>query len=367
MKSGSSTVEFYVYATDACNLRCSYCDGVGLRHGKNRGKAPRPPESIIASIHRFLEMDGREGFVMFYGGEPTLNIPFMTAFLDVGRNSNLRYGIHTNGTLLDRVPRSVLELIDVIFVSIDGSEAIHDKYRGAGTFGRIMRNIQSARANGFAGDFVARLTLMPDASLAESVAAIGEGFSGVFWQIENSPSPLIDGASFLARYERDLDILIARWLDVIPEGAGNRLIPFASVSYMLISGVSNSSPPCGCGNSMVYIDCDGTCYACDKLRGDPAYTLGSLEEGIQLRRRAWTRSLNPSCVSCPIGNICGGRCVPAMLKYGTAKFGFYCDLTKLLVKKLSDVQPSVLKVLSSGGLTVDSLRAGWGSLTEQIP
>jgi putative peptide-modifying radical SAM enzyme len=313
-----------------------------------------------------LRCTGKQGIVMFYGGEPTLNLAFIEKFMAVSDGSGLRYGLQTNGTLLDEVCAGVLKRLDVIFVSVDGVAQVHDRYRGTGTFAQIMRNIPLARNRGFSGDTIARMTLMPEASLYESVSVLLRIYDAVFWQLENSPSSFPRMKEFELKYQQDIKQLVTEWIDQLQQGTMSRIIPFLAVSRMLLDCDQNDSPPCGCGSSLVYIDCDGKCFACDRMRNRAEFAVGDIDIGICFKHK-WRRNLNEMCRTCDIGHICGGRCVPAMLYYGKEKLLFYCRLTKYLVEALRSVNHSIASAISSGSLRREYLDDISISLTEQIP
>nr|MBP9060762.1 radical SAM protein [Rhodoferax sp.] len=68
-------VELQLLTTLKCNLKCSYCSlGVGEVLG-SQVHVEYDIEQLSAFVHKHLQ--GKEVYVTFYGGEPTLNKSLM--------------------------------------------------------------------------------------------------------------------------------------------------------------------------------------------------------------------------------------------------------------------------------------------------
>ena len=80
--------------------------------------------------------------IYFGGAEPFIREDFLTIMAHV-KSLALPVSFTTNGTLLDQEKiQKVAELgVDEINFSIDGPEALHDKLRGRGNFGKVMSNM----------------------------------------------------------------------------------------------------------------------------------------------------------------------------------------------------------------------------------
>ena len=140
-----SRVELQLLTTLRCNLRCSYCSlGVGEVLGSRR-KVSYSLEALDAFIRKHLA--GYEIYVTFYGGEPTLNLGFITAVME--RYPGFRFQLQTNGTLLAKLSN--------ILVSIDGGERVTDGHRGCGIYRRVLKNIGAVRDR-IGGTLTARVT-----------------------------------------------------------------------------------------------------------------------------------------------------------------------------------------------------------------
>jgi len=146
-------VELQLLTTLKCNLKCTYCSlGVGEVLG-SQTELGYDIDQLAAFIDSHLK--GKEIYVTFYGGEPTLNQDMMRAVM--ARFPAFRYQLQTNGTLLDDLPGWVLAKLSNILVSIDGGEAITDGYRGRGIWRQVIRNLNHVHER-VGGTITARVT-----------------------------------------------------------------------------------------------------------------------------------------------------------------------------------------------------------------
>lgn len=173
-------VELQLLTTLKCNLKCTYCSlGVGDVLGSQT-----EVKYDIEQLARFIDthLKGKEIYVTFYGGEPTLNRQMMEAVMR--RFPEFRYQLQTNGTLLDDLPAWVLAKLSNILVSIDGGEAITDGYRGRGIWRQVIENLHKVHDK-VGGTITARVTWgNPDTTFEEldELATAIEAIDYVYWQ-----------------------------------------------------------------------------------------------------------------------------------------------------------------------------------------
>lgn len=170
-------VELQLLTTLKCNLKCTYCSlGVGEVLG-SQTELKYDIEQLAAFVKAHLA--GKEVYVTFYGGEPTLN---KTLMLDVmQRFPEFRFQLQTNGTLLDNLPDWALARLSNVLVSIDGGEEITDAYRGRGIWASVMRNVQGTREK-VGGTLTARVTWGNPATTFEELDGLAESFDYLYWQ-----------------------------------------------------------------------------------------------------------------------------------------------------------------------------------------
>src|SRR4051812_25328186 len=119
-------VELNLFTTLRCNLKCTYCSESAVVG--SQGKVSYSLDTLDHFIRTHL--NAHEIYVTFYGGEPTLNVDFMTQVMQ--RYPTFRFQLQTNGTLLHRLPDQLLSRLSNVLVSVDGGEKITDGFRGKG-------------------------------------------------------------------------------------------------------------------------------------------------------------------------------------------------------------------------------------------
>src|SRR5437763_7792881 len=150
-----------VELTNACNLHCDYClrDEDALHHAP----ASFFPVELLARLMREARAEASVSYVMFTGGETTLHPRFGEVLRAVGAEG-LKCGFVTNGWHFERVWPAVREnreaLTHVAF-SLDGAtREAHDRWRGRGSFVRIVRAFARCRAAGL--PFIAKAVIRRD-------------------------------------------------------------------------------------------------------------------------------------------------------------------------------------------------------------
>lgn len=135
-------MEVSYFINNVCNLRCKHCY-VSYEENKNA-------LSVKEWRRAFDELILMGAFTFGnVGKEPTLNwhkTKELLYYFKEKRESipRLRFGLVTNGTLLDRSKIEDLERIqpNYIDVSLDGAEDVHNYIRGSGSYERTMNNLR---------------------------------------------------------------------------------------------------------------------------------------------------------------------------------------------------------------------------------
>jgi MoaA/NifB/PqqE/SkfB family radical SAM enzyme len=150
-----------VELTNVCNLHCSYClrDEEALYHSR----ANFFPVELLRRVVREARDSVGARAVMFTGGETTLHPRFRELVEAVGAEG-LTCSFVTNGWHFERVWPAVAAnrgtLTHVSF-SIDGpTRETHDRWRGEGSFVRLVRAFARCKAAGL--PFVVKLGLRRD-------------------------------------------------------------------------------------------------------------------------------------------------------------------------------------------------------------
>lgn len=135
--------------TNICNLHCSYCmrDEDALYH--------TPANFFPVELLRRIITQARDTAgitdVSFTGGEATLHPRFGEIIEAVG-TEGMRFGFVTNGWHFERVWPALLKQRDsirVVAFSLDGAtREAHDRWRGEGSFVRLIRAVTRCHMSG---------------------------------------------------------------------------------------------------------------------------------------------------------------------------------------------------------------------------
>ena len=173
-------VELQLLTTLKCNLKCSYCSlGVGEVLG-SQVHVEYDIEQLSAFVDQHLQ--GKEVYVTFYGGEPTLNKKLMLEVMQ--RFPRFRFQLQTNATLIDNLPEWALNRLSNVLASIDGGEATTDGYRGRGIYRQVVKNLKEVREK-IGGTVTARVTWgNPDTCFEELDQLVSDDtpFDYLYWQ-----------------------------------------------------------------------------------------------------------------------------------------------------------------------------------------
>jgi uncharacterized protein len=133
--------EFQVFAKPAgaaCNLGCHYCYYLKKKDLYPEGHSQRMPEDILEQyiVQHIDAFPGKVIHFSWHGGEPTvLGLDYFQKIVALQRkhrppDRRIANGIQTNGTLLDdRWCRFLAAEGFAVGISLDGPQAMHDRYR----------------------------------------------------------------------------------------------------------------------------------------------------------------------------------------------------------------------------------------------
>ncbi len=134
LKSGYSFSPYLIHMmpTYLCNLRCKNCGQWGEVGNYYQKDSNDLRETVgIDVLKDFIdEVSTFSPTIFLTGGEPFFYKDIMELIRYI-KEKNLICWIVTNGTLLDNYAGELVELgVDVLYISIDGPEEIHNKSRG---------------------------------------------------------------------------------------------------------------------------------------------------------------------------------------------------------------------------------------------
>ena len=301
-----SRVELQLLTTLKCNLKCSYCSlGVGDMLGSQTHVGYSLDElDTFARTH----LAGKEVYVTFYGGEPTLNRPLMLAVME--RFAHWRFQLQTNGTLLDDMPHWALARLSNVLVSIDGGEKTTDGYRGRGIYRQVLKNLRLVRPR-VGGSVTARVTWSNPATTFEELDALvaeDSPFDYLYWQFV--ADEMYAGDS-IARRQAVLVRLIDRFFErtdtvypVIPLMGIVRNKLFSGRARELVAGRTQ----CRVSTHLINVMPDGQIYPCPDMMYVPEMRMGSVKENWLAPSPLQHTSAMP-CAGCEAFDWCRGNCM----------------------------------------------------------
>ncbi|OIQ83331.1 hypothetical protein GALL_348690 [mine drainage metagenome] len=298
-----SRVELQLLTTLKCNLKCSYCSlGVGEVLGSQRHV-----DYDLDQLERFVaaQLAGKEIYVTFYGGEPTLNVDFIAAAMQ--RFPLFRFQLQTNGTLLGKLPDEILGRLSNILVSIDGGERITDGYRGRGIYRQVMKNLSQVRDR-VAGSITARVTWSDaDTSFAELDELTGS-FDYLYFQFVADEQY---GGDAVAKRQAVLAQLIDRFFagsdalyPLIPLMGIVRNKLFPSRARELYAGMTQ----CRASTHLINVMPDGKIFPCPDMMYLPEMQQGDVK-GNWLRPSSLRPHADMPCGDCEALSWCRRNCM----------------------------------------------------------
>jgi putative peptide-modifying radical SAM enzyme len=268
--------------------------------------------------------------------------------------------IQTNGLLLDKLEPEYVSRFHTILVSIDGDKALTDYYRGKGTFGRVIDNLNRIKKNGFKGELIARMTVMEQTDIHKQVTWLLDNsvfsFKSVHWQLnagfwKND----FERRDFTRWVEEDYNPGIRRlvkfWVGRMEkEGVVLRLYPFLGIVNSILNGEEKSLLRCGGGWINYAIQTDGNIVICPTMWGIRNYYLGHLENSDPSSLQKVF--VGHPCTECKVFGLCGGRCLYAnIMKRWTPKaYNLVCGSVENMIQALSEVTPRIRALIEQGKL-----------------
>ena len=120
--------------TEACNLRCPFCNQWGENGYFLEGVRPVQHMDEKSLVQLMRGLSPRDSLISVHGGEPFV-YKHIETLLELLREQQFDVIFTTNGTLLKPRLEQLARIRNLTFLlSIDGDEPAHDKIRGKGTF-----------------------------------------------------------------------------------------------------------------------------------------------------------------------------------------------------------------------------------------
>jgi MoaA/NifB/PqqE/SkfB family radical SAM enzyme len=274
--------------TRRCNKRCRYCG-----RDADAGKAELSSREALRIVDELAA--GSVRFIGFTGGEVLLRDDFGGIVARcISRGMSVK--VNTNGSLLRDRWRE-LRKIDVLQLSLDGPEDVHDRIRGEGTFRSVRDAIAGAKAHGIPvvlNTVVSRL----NADALEYVLAVcrDNGIKAFFEPATLTRLGSPDERNLIAPETETYQRAVTQLMRFKRRGKYRQHIGNSLAGLEYLSHWPEPRPvPCWAGLLLFRIDPQGMLYNCSEDRavdvGRPILELGFAECVRRLRyapcRECW--------------------------------------------------------------------------------
>ncbi len=337
--------------TTGCNLRCVYCYASA---GEQRPQTLSVEHGCraIETVCRNAQRAGLAEFQLSFhgGGEPTVAHPVLQALVGHARSQPLRcrISVASNGYWGHRQREWLLDHLDEVSLSYDGSQVLQDRQRplpgGRGTHALVIETIREMDRRDF--PYGLRLTVTDSGidALPDAVAGLCASTGCRTLQVE----PAFDhgraarGGQGMAQLERFSDAFL-RAHD-IAQAAGRHLY------YSGARPWSAGSRFCQAIEQALIVAPEGGLTACYEVFGDThplaaQFFFGSLssdgalyvDTAVRQRLRRRIAERRQQCRDCFCRWHCAGDCPAKSISAdedGHLHFGSRCDLNRRLTKDL---------------------------------
>jgi putative peptide-modifying radical SAM enzyme len=302
-------------------------------------------------LRKFLEKD-KEPVLVFYGGEPLLEIDKINEIMRALKDTKCKFRMQTNGLLLDQLDSKNINRIGKILVSLDGGKERTDFNRGKGTYEKVMKNLDYIKRKGYRGEVVARMTISGFPDVGEQVAnLVDAGFLSVHWQLDagfySSDFDKNKFKEFVKKYNQEISELADYWIqDMKANARVLKFYPFLAIMDDLLEK-RTTRLRCGAGENGYAITTDGKIIACPIMNGIVDFEAGDL---FSLPERLKKFSIKGRCLKCEDYGLCGGRCLYWNYSRLWPEEGddLICKTVKHLIKEMKRVLPEIIELLKKG-------------------
>lgn len=329
MKYADQKIKAFVLTTYDCNFACPYCFEEGVR--KEIYLKDETADRITAWLaEKSREKRASEIKVIFYGGEPLMNIKAIERISIPLKKWSEKSGIEykfslvTNGALLTKKTVEKLKPLGLYAakVTLDGTKEVHDKKRpfrsGAGSFDIIIMNmletadlVDISVGSNFDDEnyenLFELLDYLEEAGLKEKIKPID--MKPITDRIESIGNPETACVSYES--EKLQDKMIALRKEIFRRGFNSPRSLGVDFCTLMAS------------DSQVVIDPEGILYKCPSMVGRKEFSVGSIYEPLERNQRYldfismdnWKK-----CRDCVYVPMCVGGCAfSAYLRYGDYK------------------------------------------------
>lgn len=300
--------------TQGCNFRCRYCSfsGDGYYDREHNGK--RMSTDIAYKAIKFLKEHSEEMKkvrINYYGGEPLLEFQLIKDTVEYAKSimpeKELVFAMTSNASLLTEEMLDFLVENEFSFaISLDGPQALHDKYRrfaadGRGTYEAVVKSLKMVHDK-YPDYYKRNISISAVIDDNDDLSMVSEFFKQEIFKDVTIHFSILDSTKndikknptqdFFDSYNENLvkmminhkvqnesedplhvhDVLFSNTKDLheMDENlmAKNQLT------------IAHHSGPCIPGQSKLFVEADGDLFTCEKASGKSStMKIGNLEEG----------------------------------------------------------------------------------------
>ncbi|MBT4870478.1 MAG: TIGR04084 family radical SAM/SPASM domain-containing protein [Candidatus Diapherotrites archaeon] len=349
---------YHVVTHPDCNLCCEYCGGKSFDEPESEIKftsTPPNPTYSANDLAKFLAKDNDKPVsIIFYGGEPLLNIPFIKEIMDSKEIEQVvdNFLIQTNGTLFDKLDKKYVNKFHTILISIDGNKETTNKNRGEGTYEKVINNLKEIKKNGFGGEIIARMTIEEPTDFYKDITYLLDNedfsFTSIHWQLDANMWHDYEKRNFeiwSKKYDSDVSKLADLFLKEAKKGKLLRLYPFIGVLNTLLFK-TNYSIRCGSGIGNFTVQTNGVLVSCPIMQGIEDKFLGNIKSTAP-QSLPHELAIGSPCTECSDYSLCGGRCLYSNMYPCWPKKGIneICETIKHLLREMGRITPQLQKLI----------------------
>lgn len=279
----NSPLSVFWAVTDLCNLNCCYC----YTSANKNQKSQLSLAECYSLICELCKQNVCE--IIIEGGEPLLH-PDILEIISYIKNRGIIVTILTNATKLDHAFAEKLFRIldhryDTIQVSLDGGREATDSQRGAGTYDKVMSNLESLKRHNLQWDNM----IINCVVTQNSFQSIGEMCRALIQRTNINKvhfSPVFGSGSSLGIISSDFNVAHGEYKKIFDQYSQH--IDFSGYfipDKILLkdediwSSIRQNAVALGCcaGRSKLFIAPNGMCYPCTFLR-DKKFCIGKFPE-----------------------------------------------------------------------------------------
>lgn len=359
-------------ASGSCNMRCDYCFYCDEMENREQAFRGMMSEATLKNlIKKAIRQAGGEICFAFQGGEPTLRgLDFFRKAIEFEEHFNRREirvvnTLQTNGFAIDEEwCRFFKEHDFLIGVSVDGTAAMHDRYRhdpaGGATYERVKRTTELFDRYGVEYNILTVVTRQ----IAEHAEEVYREYQRNGWQyqqyiacldpLEESPGQKEYSLTPEA-YGIFLTELFRLWEKDWRKGRAPFIRQFENYIGILMGVPPESCEQRGVCSVQCVAEADGSAYPCDFYAVDE-YCLGNYNENTideltgNERARAFIKESLESggaCDTCPWAALCRNGCRRHRVrdpKSGESR-NYFCEGYRMFFEKCAPAMKEIADYL----------------------